>query len=47
MTSTPGSSYQEDLDYLTDYAREDWVGLSPIAAVAGQANSSRVTGSTG
>ncbi|MEV4144325.1 hypothetical protein AB0J40_11685 [Amycolatopsis sp. NPDC049691] len=29
------SSYQEDLDYLLDYAREDWVGLSPVGAVAG------------
>jgi hypothetical protein len=33
--STPSSSYQEDLDYLIDYAREDWVGLSPVGAVAG------------
>ncbi|KDN17660.1 hypothetical protein [Amycolatopsis rifamycinica] len=29
------SSYQDDLDYLLDYAREDWGGLSPVGAVAG------------
>ncbi|NBH10966.1 hypothetical protein [Amycolatopsis sp. SID8362] len=33
--STSNSSYQDDLDYLLDYAREDWVGLSPVTAVAG------------
>src|SRR3981189_2255205 len=33
--STSNSSYQDDLDYLLDYAREDWVGLSPVNAVAG------------
>jgi hypothetical protein len=33
--STPSRSYQENLDYLIDYAREDWVGLSSVGAVAG------------
>ncbi|MEV7549969.1 hypothetical protein AB0N89_10125 [Amycolatopsis sp. NPDC089917] len=28
-------SDEEDLEYLLAYAREDWVGLSVIAAVAG------------
>ena len=31
--STSNSSY---LDYLFDYARDDWVGLSPVGAVAGE-----------
>ncbi|MFI5593306.1 hypothetical protein ACIA5G_50235 [Amycolatopsis sp. NPDC051758] len=26
---------EKDLAYLLDYAREDWVGMSPISAVAG------------
>ncbi|MFK0246163.1 hypothetical protein ACIQUM_15790 [Amycolatopsis azurea] len=28
-------SDEEDLEYLLAYAREDWVGLSVVAAVAG------------
>lgn len=26
----PMSNYQDELEYLLDYAREDWVGLTPI-----------------
>jgi hypothetical protein len=33
--STSSNSYQDDLAYLVNYAREDWVGLSVIVAVAG------------
>lgn len=31
-----GASYDEDLEYLLDYAREDWVGFSVVNAVAGR-----------
>jgi hypothetical protein len=31
------SSCQDDLDYLLDYAREDWVGMSAVSAVVGAA----------
>jgi hypothetical protein len=34
---TSNSSYQDDMDYLLDYAREDWVGMSPVSAVVGAA----------
>jgi hypothetical protein len=33
--TTPYSASQADLDYLLDYAREDWLGLSVVTAISG------------
>jgi hypothetical protein len=35
--TSPHSASQADLDYLVNYAREDWVGLSVVAAISGAA----------
>ncbi|WP_410659963.1 hypothetical protein [Amycolatopsis sp. lyj-112] len=29
------TSYEEDLEYLLNYAQEDWVGLSVVGGIAG------------
>ncbi|MFW0796548.1 hypothetical protein AAFP30_22255 [Gordonia sp. CPCC 205515] len=33
MAESTGA-YQENLDYLVDYAKDDWVGFSPIVGAA-------------